>query len=290
MRPQLRDPAYVGALVYFERVASRLSFSGAASDLGVTASAVSHRINRLEGALGKRLFERSPRTVTLTPEGADLLQCVSDALDILRTGTGTILGRKVLRLSIGPYLSVNWLMPRLLEFEQANPGIRVDLLHRTGWPDMKNIDVAIAWYDAQPSGSGAIALFEPECIPVIAPSLSADEPLWTRDIHLLHYRDREAWRQWLKAAGGPAHFANTGEVLDDPNLVLEAAAHRRGAALGFLPFISAQLATGRLVRAPGPAIQSDKRYWLVRGETASRQTSLLVDWLIKQAAKTRAEI
>ncbi len=84
MVPNLRDPSFLGALVRFERVAGALSFTKAAAELGVTASAVSHRIVQLEAALGKRLFERSPRMVALTPEGLELQEAVGKAMGVLR--------------------------------------------------------------------------------------------------------------------------------------------------------------------------------------------------------------
>ena len=53
----------------FEAVARRKSFALAASELHVTASAVSHQIARLESFLGVRLFERSPHAVVITDAG-----------------------------------------------------------------------------------------------------------------------------------------------------------------------------------------------------------------------------
>ena len=48
-----KDPSFVGALIYFNAAAQRLSFADAAGDLGVTPSAVSHRVAALEAALAK---------------------------------------------------------------------------------------------------------------------------------------------------------------------------------------------------------------------------------------------
>jgi LysR family transcriptional regulator, glycine cleavage system transcriptional activator len=68
----LRDPAFIGALVHFDEAAKLGSFANAAKALGVSSSAVSHRIPRLEVALGKPLFERETRRVSLTHEGLEL--------------------------------------------------------------------------------------------------------------------------------------------------------------------------------------------------------------------------
>ena len=121
MRPSPRDPSFVGAIIFFERVARHLSFSKAADDLAVTPSAISHRIARLEACLGKRLFERSPHEVALTIEGIELLRVAEVLLESLRDATETMMGRSVVRISIGPYISANWLMPRLQRYEDIHP-------------------------------------------------------------------------------------------------------------------------------------------------------------------------
>jgi LysR family D-serine deaminase transcriptional activator len=57
--------------------ARHLSFARAAEELCLTASAVSHRISRLESALAMKLFQRLTRQVSLTDEGQrifDILQ------------------------------------------------------------------------------------------------------------------------------------------------------------------------------------------------------------------------
>ena len=56
-------------LLAFEAVARRRSFAIAATELHLTASAVSHQISRLESDLGVRLFERSAHGVRLSSAG-----------------------------------------------------------------------------------------------------------------------------------------------------------------------------------------------------------------------------
>src|SRR3569623_3170212 len=59
---------FVG-IVPFVATAELRSVSQAARKLGITPSSVSRAITRLETELGIRLLHRTPRTVTLTPEG-----------------------------------------------------------------------------------------------------------------------------------------------------------------------------------------------------------------------------
>lgn len=282
MIPTLRDPAYIGGLVMFERVASRLSFSAAAKELHVTPSAVSHRIRGLEQALGQRLFDRSPQSVRLTQEGQTLLAAVKPAFALLRSATETLTQQHVLELSIGPFLSAHWLMPRLADFENAHPNIRITLKHRIGHSHHHACDIAIVWAPKPPPS--ATALFNPTCIPVAAPGQIHTPQLWQSGFHPLHYRNRDLWREWLREVNGPSDYAERGEVFEDPNLLLEAAVHKRGIAMGFFPFIDAQLRSRRLARAHTHTLESRWRYWLVSPHAEqSPPLRLFCDWLESQA-------
>ena len=73
----------LNAVRAFEAAARHLNFNQAARELNVTASAISHQVKALEDYFGVKLFNRLPRTVSLTPEGRDYLPAVSAALDQL---------------------------------------------------------------------------------------------------------------------------------------------------------------------------------------------------------------
>src|SRR3569623_1757167 len=95
----------------FVRVMDRGNFSQAASDLGITPSAVSKLVSRLEDRLGVRLLERSTRRLALTPEGETFLgrarQIVTD-IDEAEAEVARVRGapRGKLRLGAGPGLGL----------------------------------------------------------------------------------------------------------------------------------------------------------------------------------------
>jgi DNA-binding transcriptional LysR family regulator len=119
----------IANLLAFEAVARRRSFSFAASELHLTASAVSHQVARLEADLGVRLFERSAHGVRLSTAGEQYLERVAGALaaisaasEDLRKGVGNSL-----YVHAAPTLASLWLMPRLKGFAQAHPDISLNL-------------------------------------------------------------------------------------------------------------------------------------------------------------------
>ena len=283
MRANPKDSAYLGALIYFHHTAKALSFSKAADALSVTPSAVSHRIASLEAALGKRLFEREIRRVQLTQDGVELAKSTDVIWDELQRITSQITDQHVLRVSVGPYLSSQWLMPRLAQFEAAFPNARIDLIHRIGKPTANLADVSIVWADLSKEDTAAERLFDTQTIPVAAGGLNLGDAFWTGHVPPIHYRVRSTWRDWLLAAGAPASFADRGEVLDDPNIVLEAAAHGRGIAMGFLPFINSYFDAGRLAPVDRRAFRSNWGYRLTLNNPDNPVSGPFADWVADQS-------
>lgn len=71
----------------FIQVAENLNFARAAEMLNITQSAVSRQINSLEEELGTKLFNRSTRTVSLTPAGISFLDDAKAVLKKLQVAT-----------------------------------------------------------------------------------------------------------------------------------------------------------------------------------------------------------
>src|ERR1044072_4635116 len=78
----------------FEAAARHLSFTQAASELNVTPNAFSVHINRLEDALGVRLFVRQNRSLTLTQQAQDYLPGIRAAFNDLRLATDRLMRKE----------------------------------------------------------------------------------------------------------------------------------------------------------------------------------------------------
>lgn len=118
------------SLVAFTRVADRRSFTEAARDLGLSASALGKSVARLEERVGARLFHRSTRSVALTAEGSRFLTRCRRILEEYDAARGELSAavaapRGRLRVSL-PLVSV--VDARLLaDFIAAFPLIDLDL-------------------------------------------------------------------------------------------------------------------------------------------------------------------
>ena len=124
---------YLTGLTAFVAVAEKRSFTAAAAQLGISASAVSHAVRDLEARLGVRLLNRSTRSVNLTEAGERYLARVlpalrelaqaADGLDELRD---TPMGLLRINVSGPAYDAV--LARRLSEFHRLYPQIQLELV------------------------------------------------------------------------------------------------------------------------------------------------------------------
>ena len=108
-------------VVPFVTIVELGSFQRAATALGVTRSAISKALARLEANVGVRLLHRSARSVSLTAEGEELLRACRDAVDVVRAASVRLedarqVPRGLLRVSLPGVLGARIVaaLPRLL--------------------------------------------------------------------------------------------------------------------------------------------------------------------------------
>jgi DNA-binding transcriptional LysR family regulator len=134
----------------FVRVVERGGFAAAAEGTGLTPSAISKAVTRLEDRLGVRLLQRSTRRLSLTTEGETLLARGRDILAALAAAAeeataGRARPRGLVRVSVGTAYAKHGLAPRLARFREAYPDIRLDLVVTDRRVDVigEGFDVAI---------------------------------------------------------------------------------------------------------------------------------------------------
>ena len=279
MQPDLSD------LDAFVAVADARSFRGAAALRGVSPSALSEAIRRLEARLKVRLLNRTTRSVTPTEAGQRLLERLRPVITDMNaaleevTGTGGVVGG-TLRLNVPTAVAELVLPPIMARFMAAHPGVSVEIS-----ADNSFIDVLAAGFDA---GVRYGERLEQDMIAVpIGPReqrfVAAASPEYlTRHGTPRHPRDLMEHKlirhRFASGITPPWEFTKDGETLKivgrGPMLANHVALHIAAAEAGqgivhsFEGFLQASLAEGRLVpilgdwseRFPGPFLYYASRH------------------------------
>lgn len=152
----------LNAIRVFVRVAEARSFTEAAKRLGLTSSAVSKAITRLEQELNVRLLHRTTRSVDLTNDGASffdhclqVLAQIEDAENVLNRATSSPHGRLRVHMPVGFGRRV--IVPALSQFIEQHPALVLDaeLSDRTVDLAYEGIDAAV--HIGEPSDGRLIA-------------------------------------------------------------------------------------------------------------------------------------
>jgi LysR family transcriptional regulator, glycine cleavage system transcriptional activator len=279
----------------FEAAARLESFTQAATELGLTQTAVSKQIAALEEDLGVRLFERRNRAVFLTEEGRRFGRVVSAALSDIAAETAELRGTRrpgglVLHCQLCE--AFYWLMPRLSRFHERHPGVEIRVISSLAplTQAVEPFDVAIQT-SGRACGSARLAFTASDDVfPVASPGLLESLSLPLRpselpDFTLLSHRvvpqDWMDWPDWFEAVGLPLRRGARKITFDSFPLVLQAAVAGQGIALGWRRTVSSLLEDGKLVRPCCEIVARPAEISVFRGARPGnhRETQALLDWL-----------
>ena len=147
----------------FERVVERGSFAAAAQDVGLSSSAVSKLVSRLEQRLGVRLINRTTRKLALTAEGATYLKRSREILAAIEAAESEIASARTsprghLRIHAPPVMIGDHFGPALTEFLTRYPRITIDFLVTSRTVDLVAANVDIAMRTGQLPDSSLVAV------------------------------------------------------------------------------------------------------------------------------------
>ncbi|TIM64024.1 MAG: LysR family transcriptional regulator [Mesorhizobium sp.] len=284
---------HLNGLRAVETVARLGSLSAAASELNVSASAVSQQVKRTEAQLGQALFERTASGLVPTEFGTvftarlgagfrELAQAVALADEVSEC---------TLVVSVAPAFASKWLLPRLSRHFARHPNVllRIDASVRIADLDRSDIDIAIRLGDGKWPGVRAQLLLAQEVFPVCAPAI-ADKLKSIEDLAstcaITDERAMISWESWLK----PVSFLK-GARFTDPMLCLESAIAGHGVMLGWQLLTADALADGRLVAPFGVRAESGLGYWLVTSASKSESRKLrdFKIWIREEIEATMAQ-
>jgi DNA-binding transcriptional LysR family regulator len=132
---------HLSDLAAFVSVAQELSFTRAASKIGITQSSLSHAIRRLEGRLGLRLLSRTTRSVAPTDAGERLLRTLRPAFEQIDAELDSLTALREkpagsIRITAAEHAAETVLMPRLERFLPDYPDIHVEVMLDYGLTDV----------------------------------------------------------------------------------------------------------------------------------------------------------
>ncbi|MBN8944369.1 MAG: LysR family transcriptional regulator [Rhizobiales bacterium] len=298
------------ALVAFDTALRLRSMTLAAAELGITQSAISHRLRRLEGFVGAPLLNRSGAGLDATPAGTALAAGLAELLDglaDLRARCRRAIAPAGLRVGVGSALADYWLVRRLPGFAAAHPGIAIELaiVDSEAQARAPDVDVQVLW---MPAGTARAAstqrlLFEEQVFPVCHPRLlpggrTLADPADLAGLPLLHkgLAGRTAaewsWPVWferLALSGAPPAALRFGTI----GTAITAALQGAGAVLARSLLVHDALTEGRLVRVlPAAWDMPSSKAHIVRWPaalTGDPRVRDFVAWLAAEADKTVGE-
>ncbi|WP_420103987.1 LysR substrate-binding domain-containing protein [Bosea sp. (in: a-proteobacteria)] len=282
----------LSSLQAFEAASRTGSFRAAGEELGISPSAISHAVRKLELLMGSALFDRQSRAIRLNGAGEALLVHVSAAFDQMRQGVETVGARSgnLLRLHCAPSMATQWLMPRLRDLFAAQPGLEVRLAAGIDYPRFEHdeFDADICYGPPRQEGLVVIPLGEetitPLCTPELADRLRSIDDL--RAAKLIESDNKRVrWAAWFEANGIGSQTPR-GSRFDRSFMAIAAAVDGLGVALESTRLAERELANGMLV-APFSGHAQDVRYvghFLVFPRVAMprRAVRYFANWLIAE--------
>lgn len=285
----------LNSLRVFEAAARHLSFTRSAEELFVTQAAVSHQIKALEEFLGLKLFRRRNRSLLLTEEGQSYFLDIKEIFSSLSEATDKVLERSAkgaLTISLPPSFAIQWLVPRLSDFNNKEPDIdvRIKAVDMDEGSLTEDVDVAIYYGRGNWSGLRVDLLYQEQLLPLCSPQVLLNEkPLATIDdlrFHtLLHDTSRKDWKLFVKHYNLEGMNVNHGPIFSHSTMVLQAAAHGQGIALGNNVLAQPELDAGRLVAPFEELLVSKNAFYLVCSEKQADTGRIAAfrEWILSKA-------
>lgn len=262
----------------------------AADKLNVTQAAVSQQVKALEAHLGVPLILRVGRGIELTAPGARLAREIGTGFDLIARGVERLCedsAKRPVQVTMSPAFAVEWLLPRINEFQQSHPEITLMLNPTSRMVDIEpgGIDVAIRYRDTRLAPPHAKAVLVTDMIVVGAASLVGD----ARPGHpeaLATY----PWLQELGTNEAADWFTYHGVIPNTPltvnhmpgNLIMTAVRRGDGITYSARAFFEDDLRAGRMVELFSETLFG-VYYIETQGAHQRAEAQTFVRWLMSKA-------
>lgn len=288
--------APLNALKVFDAVFRHGTFHGAAAELNVTPSAISHQMRHLEEWLGISLFDRRGKQLRFNAHAVSLATSLRLAFsDIDRACQDVRRKNKNQQLTVAviPSVAICWLIPKLPLFREAQPKIDLKIIYAIFGHEInfEDVDIAIVYARDMPvvQKMETVRFLSGASAPVCSQSfLSSHANLNSAEevakCNLLHDTDTAGWKAWLGEVYPATHDMLADIVFEDFNLLRAAVLAGQGIALCPTAIIRDDLEAGRLVQLSSRTISIEYNYFtLHRSAEEKGPVSIFIDWLNSMA-------
>ncbi|MCV0369669.1 LysR family transcriptional regulator [Filomicrobium sp.] len=257
-RPGLNDLDAVIA------IARRGSFRSAALELGMSTTALSNAIAKLEASIGVRLFNRTTRSVSLTDAGRLFVEQVSPALQAIHGAMETVRSQQTtpsgtLRINAFATAAREILSPLVLEYLRRYPEVHIDIVTEGRLIDIvaEGFDLGVRMAGLVPTDMISVSLGRPQRYAVVgSPDYFERHAIPRVPPDLLNHRcirvrlPNGALYRWQFAKGGQAVQIDVGGPITLDEVGVARTAVLEGIGLGFFleQDVRADIEAGRLVR------------------------------------------
>lgn len=286
----------LNSLKAFESAARFLSFTKAADELFVTQAAISHQIKILEDFLGVELFKRKNRALELTEFGKAYYVDITKILHHLVEATDKLLALKSdrhLTISVPQTFGIQWLVPRLSEFNKLYPDIEVRLkgVDQDEGLLSQDIDIAIYYGRGNWEGLQVDRLVEEKLLVLAASKLLAEKPIHDyqdlRNHTLLHIHTRDNWQYMADYLSCDGLNIQQGPIFSHTFMALQAAIHAQGIVLANRILAQQELDNGNLALVFDTNLRDPKSFYVVNHLDNSSDERIIAfrSWIIKTMNK-----
>lgn len=284
----MKHLATLTALRAFEAMIRCGGVNQAAGDLHVTPGAISQQLRRLERDFGRRLFERTGRSLTPVAGARELAEELTAAFTTIaeaaaRFAQGAEGGP--LRIATLTSVATRLIVPALAQLRRQAPALRISFtyVHRPAEATFADADLLVTAIDGPYRGPGEARPLLPGAVrPVCSPTYRrrlgrAPTAAEIAQADLLHDGDLTGWLRWFRAAGLRRRTA-AGDIYEDVGLLAAAALSGQGIALCPPSLFGPELAKGDLVAVSDIATLQERQYCLVLPDRPRAEALVFADW------------
>jgi LysR family glycine cleavage system transcriptional activator len=280
----------LNSLKAFSALAESGSYMRAGSLLNVTHSAVNQQVRALEERLCVALVVPQGRGIKLTAEGLALARDLESGFTALRRGVDKLLESSAIhpvQLSTSPAFAVEWLMPRIQDFQSKHPDIPLMLNPTSKVVELKpgGFELAIRYRDKRKLETPVMPILICDMVVIAAPSLigaqQTDKPAMLTELPWLQELGTNEVADWL---------AYRGVKLEKPlmitqmpgNLIMQAVRRGDGITYTARAFFEEEIRSGQInVLFSEPAFGT---YYVATSPGPLRQSvKICMNWLKGQA-------